>query len=614
MSRRPTARPLHARLRPVALLAALALLSDGVLGARAGALESLTFDTPGASEELRATLRGASLLVASEQDDQTDSQDLFAAARAEYGRLLGTLYGEGHYSATIRVLIDGREAASIPPLDAPDRIDRIQVIVDPGPQFRFAATSVTPLPGGTTLPPDFAPGQVARSGAVLAATDAGILSWRKRGHAKAAVAGQSVIADHAAQELAADVRLDPGPALRFGRLSVTGADRMSPDRVREIAGLPEGETYSPDALAKSADRLRRTGVFQSVALTEAESIRAPDLLDIEAAVAEARLRRYSLGAEVATEEGLALTGYWLHRNLLGGGERLRVDGEVSNLGAANSGVDYSLGATLDRPATFTPDTTLSLGAKAGHIADVWETYDNASLSVGLSHVFTDKLSGRFALAYEYSEGSDSRRPFLYRNLAFPIGLTWDNRDSATDATRGVYVDAELKPFYGLGTTDSGVRLKLDARGYRGFGDNRVVLAARLQAGAIYGAELLNTPRDFLFYSGGGGTVRGQPYQSVGVNVLRSLVDDYRVGGRYFLGSSVEARVKVTDKIGLVGFFDYGRVGIDGFVDDFGGWHSGAGLGVRYDTAVGPIRLDLAAPVGGKTGDGVQIYVGLGQAF
>ena len=46
----------------------------------------------------------------------------------------------------------------------------------------------------------------------------------------------------------------------------------------------------------------------------------------------------------------------------------------------------------------------------------------------------------------------------------------------------------------------------------------------------------------------------------------------------------------------------------------GGGHSGAGLGLRYDTPVGPIRLDVATPVGGNTGDGVQVYVGLGQAF
>lgn len=607
---RPT-RAAFRRLAPMAMLASVLALAPAAMG---GAVETISFRTPGAPDDLRATLRAASLLVTSKQEDQTDSQDLFAAARAEYGRLLGALYAEGYYSGTIRVLVDGREAASIPPLDAPDQITKIEVIVDIGPQFDYSRAEVSPLPRSAVLPPEFVPGQVARSGAVLDATSAGITAWRDRGHAKAAVAGQAIVADHAANTLSAQVTLDPGPRLRFGTLTPTGQDRMRPDRIRAIAGLPEGQVYSPALLARSADRLRRTGVFKSIALTESDTIRAPDLLDIDATVVEERLRRYSLGAEVATEQGLSLTGYWLHRNLLGGGERLRVDGSIANIGPADSGMDYSLGITLDRPATFTADTTLTLGAEIGHIADVWETYDSAKLSVGVSHIFTERLTGSLAVAYEYSNGNDARRPFLYRNLSLPLGLTWDNRDDATDATKGIYIAAEVKPFYGLGTTDSGIRSTVDARGYRGFGDGRVVLAGRMQLGAIYGADLLNTPRDFLFYSGGGGTVRGQPYQSLGVNVLRLLSSDYQTGGSYFLGTSVEARVKITEKIGLVGFMDMGRIGVSDFSDLADNWHSGAGLGLRYDTSVGPIRLDIAAPVGGTTGDGVQFYVGLGQAF
>lgn len=597
-------------LRPVAFASVLAAYLAGATPTSAG----VDFQTPGASDTLAASLKGASLLLGLQADRQTNVQDLFAAARAEYGRLLSTLYAEGHYSGIIHVYVDGREAASIPPLDAPDRITNIQVVVDPGPSFSFSRAEITPLPPRVTLPPEFAPNALARSGAVLDATQTGIDAWRDNGHAKAAVADQSIVANHADALLSAAIRLDPGPRLRFGTLSVTGQQRMRADRVRQMAGLPEGEVFSPAELNRAADRLRRSGVFQSVALAEADTIRAPDLLDIDATVVEARLRRYSLGAEVATEEGLSLTGYWLHRNLLGGGERLRIDGSVTNIAATDSDIDYRLGVTLDRPATFTPDTTLSFGASAGHIADVNETYDDLSLSVGLTHVLSDRLTLSIATAFEYSEGEDARRPFLYRNLSLPIGAVWDNRDSTTDATKGAYLDAEVKPFYGLDTTDSGVRVKLDARGYRGFGEGRFVLAGRLQAGAIYGADLLGTPRDFLFYSGGGGTVRGQPYQSLGVNVLRSVGDNVRTGGSYFLGTSVEARVKVTRKIGVVGFMDIGRVGATDFFGASSDWHSGAGLGLRYDTVVGPIRLDVAAPVGGDTGDGVQIYVGLGQAF
>ena len=422
------------------------------------------------------------------------------------------------------------------------------------------------------------------------------------------------MADHPSATLSAEVTLNPGPRLRFGPLTVTGLNRMSERRTRKIAGLPEGEVFSPAELERAADRLRRTGVFRSVVLAEDDQITAPDLIGITANLTEDKPKRYSIGAEVASLEGLTLSGYWLHRNLLGGAERFTIDTEITNIGAQNSGVDYSLGVTLDRPATLTPDTSLGLNARIGHIDEEDYRANSATAGFGFTHIFSDDLTARVGLQYDYLKGEDDAGDFLYRNLGLPIGVTWDRRDSPTDATRGFYLDAEVKPFLGFGVTDSGVRLSFDGRGYRGFGaENRVVLAARVQLGAVYGASLLGTPRDDLFYSGGGGTVRGQPYQSLGVNVLRSAVN-FTTGGQRFVAGSVEARVKVTEKIGIVGFVDAGSVGATGFTDASSDWHAGAGLGLRYATGFGPIRVDVAAPVRGNTGDGVQIYVGIGQSF
>ena len=104
-------------------------------------------------------------------------------------------------------------------------------------------------------------------------------------------------------------------------------------------------------------------------------------------------------------------------------------------------------------------------------------------------------------------------------------------------------------------------------------------------------------------------MRGQPYQSLGVD----LGGGQRTGGKAFFGASSELRARVTDKIGVVGFVDAGYIGANGFSDS-GDWHAGAGLGLRYDTGIGPLRLDVAAPISGSTGDGVQIYIGIGQAF
>lgn len=594
------------------LVLSLALALAGTPGL---AFEEIVFRTPGADKSLEKLLRGASSLLTAEREGTTGAQDTFANAQAEYALLLNTLYAAGYYSGVIHVYLDGREAAAIPPLDAPQTINQVEVVVEPGPPFTLGTASIRPLPRKADLPDAFAPGQPALSGVVQEAVTAGLDAWREEGHAKASVAGQNVVADHRTAVLSAEVTLDPGPRLRFGPLTIEGNQRMRTERIAAITGLPEGRVYSPEELEKAKDRLRRSGVFRSVTLEEGETILAPDLLPFHLNVVEEKRRHYSFGAELASPDGATLTAGWLHRNLFGGAERLSIEGEITNIGAQDSGMDYTLDISLSRPATFTPDTTLGLGTSIGHLDEADYVADVFTVTTELTHRFSTSLSGSAGFGYEFASVTDDSGDYIYRNLAFPLGLVWDRRDSTTDARSGFYLNAEAKPFLGFGITDSGVRLALDARGYRSFGAaRRFTLAARFQLGAVEGASLIGTPRDYLFYSGGGGTVRGQPYQSLGVNVLRSGADTFRTGGTHFLGASIEGRARVTEKIGVVGFVDVGRVDAIGFFDDVGGWQAGAGLGLRYDTAVGPIRLDLAVPVGGDTGDGLQIYVGLGQAF
>jgi translocation and assembly module TamA len=578
------------------------------------AQDSIAFNVTDDQPKLTEDLRSASLLLALPREERADTQAVFAAARGEYGRLIGALYAKGYYSPVINVLIDGREAAGIAPLDVPSQISQVAVTVNPGPIFAFSRATVAPIVPGTLLPDGFAVGQIAESGLIQDAVTAGVDGWRDVGHAKAAPVDQRIVADHADATLSAEVTLDPGPRLRFGTLTITGEQRMRERRIRKIAGLPEGEVFSAEELELAADRLRRTGVFRSVTLTEDEAITAPDLIGITATLAEEKTRRYSIGAEVASLEGVTLSGFWLHRNLLGGAERLKIDGAIANIGAQNSGVDYSLGVTIDRPATLTPDTTLTFNTRIARLDEEDFEADTFTLGVGFTQIISDQLTARVGLQYDFSDGTDNAGDFRFRNLGLPIGATWDGRDSKTDATKGFYIDAELKPFIGFGTTDSGARLTFDARAYRSLGeDSRFVVAARVQGGLIVGSRLLATPRDDLFYSGGGGTVRGQPFQSLGVTANDGGTP-VETGGTRFIAVSAELRAKLTETIGIVGFVDAGSVSDGTFTNPGDDWHAGAGLGLRYATGFGPIRLDVAAPVGGDTGDGVQIYIGIGQSF
>jgi translocation and assembly module TamA len=587
----------------------------GLAAASAQALDRLDISVAGGSEDLKAAVEAASQLRTLQTEGQTNPQDLLAAARADYARILAAMYAKGHYSVDIRIQIDGREAAAIPVLEAPRAISTIRIAVDPGAPFRFGLARVRPLPPATRLPKEFQTGAVAESGAVASAVDVAIKAWREDGHAKAFVAAQDVVADHAARRLDADIALSPGPRLRFGHLEIVGEDRMRERRVRKIAGLPEGETFSEAELRRAEARLRRTGIFASVALTEDAQITAPDLLGVTATVVEQKPRRYSFGAEIASLDGISLSAAWLHRNLMGGGERLGIAADVTNIGSGESGVDYGLEVTLDRPATLSPDTTAGLVFGYAHADEIDYTLDSATFGLKFSHIFSETLTAHAGLTYDYLDGRDPGGAFIFRNLSLPFGVTWDKRDVANNPTKGFYLDAEAKPFAGFGTTGSGLRATLDGRTFRSLGEpGKVVVAARVQAGAILGSKLLETPRDDLFFSGGGGTVRGQPYRSLGIAVTRGFGPEFLIGGKYFLAGSLELRTKVTDKIGVVGFVDWGSIGLEGFTGQFAESHAGAGLGLRYDTGLGPIRFDIAAPISGATGDGVQIYVGLGQSF
>lgn len=601
------ARPTVARHLQIAVLGSALLAALPAQG-----FDQLDFVFDGADSSLRTALTRTSLLQAARDEGVVDPFEVFTIARAEYGQLIGVFYEAGFYAPEISVRIDGREAADISPLNPPEVIRTIELVMSPGPAFVFGRTELGPLASRTVLPDDFAPGARARSTVIRDATRDAVDGWRDQGHAKAEPVAQDITARHPPGELDVAVQIRPGPRLRFGQLRPDGQARTRPDRIVAIAGLPTGEVFSPRDLQRAAARLRRTGTFSSVVLREAEEANPDETLDITAAVVEAPLRRIGASIEYDTERGGRLTGFWLHRNLLGGAERFRVEGMIDGLGARRGGLDYRLGVEFSRPATFTPDTTLNLGAVIETEREDDFDARRARVDIGLEHRFNDELTfgagvGVLLERALVGPGLATRRD--YRLLLLPLTATWDRRDSEAAPTRGFYARAEVTPFLGLRGTDSGARSYVDLRAYRALGrEAGIVLAARAQLGAIVGASLDGTPRDFLFYSGGGGSVRGQPFRSLGVTS-----GGIRSGGRGFAALSTEARVRATENIGLVGFVDAGMVSDSAF-SGTSDWHAGAGVGVRYNTPVGPLRVDLGFPVGGSTGRGAQLYLGLGQAF
>jgi translocation and assembly module TamA len=389
---------------------------------------------------------------------------------------------------------------------------------------------------------------------------------------------------------------------------------MRARRIVRIAGYREGEIFDPDTLDKMSDRLRRSGAFRTVIVTEADGPNPDGSLDIGLAVVEEPLRRFGLGAEASSDQGLNLQAFWLHRNLFGGGERLRLDAIVKGIDSKTNLDEYELGARIDSPGTPVTDSSAFIETRLKREQILGQEIESLKFAIGVDRTLSEVLTAEAEVAYISSSVRDASGTTDYRLLALPVALEWDRRDDVLQPARGSYLKLGGTPFWGFGTTDSGAQLTADARLYRAFGaDDRVVLAGRLQLGTVIGTSLLNTPPDYLFYSGGGGTVRGHPFQSLGVPVTRGGVSLQR-GGLSFIGLSGELRAAISERIGAAVFYDAGYISASDWLGSGGEWQTGAGVGVRYDTGLGPVRLDVAFPVTGRTGSGMQVYIGIGQAF
>ncbi|WP_312530477.1 autotransporter assembly complex family protein [Paracoccus sp. (in: a-proteobacteria)] len=591
---------------------------SGLFGGKGGNDSSpvnLDFKISGDDGTLDSAIRNSSLLKGAQDEGRVTGQDILAAARGDYARILGTLYDSGFYDGVISITLDGVEAAQVAPLDAPKVVKNVVVSVQTGPKFRFSRAQVAPVAPGTEIPTGYATGKTAGTGVIKSAANAAVDGWRNVGHAKADVEASQITANHATQSVDSRIQLAPGPALTFGKMTIRGYDRLDPRRLRKIAGFPEGERFDPEKIEDMRKRLRRSGVFSAITLTEADGIGPGNTQDVDLLVIEQKPRRIGGGFELSSNEGLMLSGYWMHRNLMHGGERLRFDAKVADIGAKDSGRDFLLGVRLDRPATLNADTTGYVQAQIQRQRDEDYDLDGATFGLGFTYMPSDRFVADVALQYTAQRVNDEGSKSDFRFFSLPISVTRDKRDNETDAKKGYWLKGDLTPFLGLSETGSGVRMVGEGRSYVSFlPEDKMTLAGRVRLGTILGSDIEETPRDYLFYSGGGGTVRGQPYESLGVEVIPGPNGPVKTGGMSMAIVSTELRYQLREKIGLAAFADAGRVWSEGSFQGETDWQAGAGLGVRYKTPIGPMRFDVAGPVGGDTGQGVQVYLGLGQAF
>ncbi|WP_171210986.1 autotransporter assembly complex family protein [Ruegeria sp. HKCCA5426] len=581
-----------------------------VLPTSVAALET-TLTAPGAPSKLVERIEETSSVATAESRGLDTPLEILSAALSDYRTIVQILYDEGYFSPVVSIKLDGQEAAEISSLSVPAQINRAVITVNTGPTFKFGEAVVVPLAPETELPEDFATGQLATTGAIQRAASAGVQGWRDAGHAKAGVEDEQVIARHAQARLDARVDLAPGPRLTFGQMFIKGDSDVRHRSIEKVAGFPSGEVYSPEQIQKVGTRLRRTGTFNVVSIEEHETPNPDGTLDFDAYFEDLPKRRLTFGFEIASRDGIDVTATWTHRNVFRRAERLRFEAALRNIGGAED-LDGRIGLRLDQPDRLGPDDNTFWSALIERRNTDNYNVTITSLAYGARRTFSDRLYAEASAGFQWSNADDAfgdGRKFRY--FIIPTRSEWDQRDSKVSATRGFYLDSQIMPFVGLSGTETGIRFFFDGRGYTSLNtEGRIVLAGRVQVGSVLGPSLDGVTPDFLFFSGGAGTVRGQPFESLGIPVGNEVA-----GGKSFLGLSGEVRGKITETISLVGFYDYGVVDSSSFVTSAAASHSGAGLGVRYDLGgFGPLRLDLAVPVQGDTGDGLQFYIGIGQAF
>jgi translocation and assembly module TamA len=577
---------------------------------------AVTLDTGDSDSELAADLRAASTLIADEDKPVSGSLGLLAKARGEREQLVAALYEAARYDGTIDIRIAGRSLDEIPPDAEFSQTGPVPVTVrvTPGQVFRLGAIDVRGDAGGI-MPARFGliPGAPAGSRAILKAEADIVRALRDEGRPLASIADRDIVADSRTGTVDVTLVLDAGPVAPFGDTRVQGTQEVDRGFTAYMTGIRPGRPYSPKELEEARERLSNLEVFDSISVRQADALDPDGSIPVDVVVSERKHRYFGVGATVSNTDGAGIEGYWGHRNLFGQAEKLRVQGSISRIGAADDigKLDYNAALLFEKPGVIGPASkfTSNLRTTFEHP----DAFDRFSVKggVGLSYDLskTQTVSGEVAL--DYSKIDDAFGSNRYLIASVPLQYAFDNRDDRLDPKAGFRLLALGEPAHDFLNGATFVKFRGEASAYKAVDEaGRLVVAGRVAGGTIAGADLASIPADRRFYSGGGGSVRGYGYQGIGpVDAAGKPT-----GGLSFVETSAELRIRVTETFGIVPFIDGGAVSTSR-TPDFSDMRFGAGVGVRYLTPFGPLRVDVGVPLDRRPGDpSFGVYAGIGQSF
>ncbi|HEX8466563.1 MAG TPA: BamA/TamA family outer membrane protein [Allosphingosinicella sp.] len=567
-------------------------------------IEGLDPDTEAA---LRLPFDSLSTLARNGKDPANAAQ-IDRRAREDSDLLAELLRARGYYDALVRTRVEGAAAGG-------------EVIVtleaEPGPVYRFAEVN---LPGIDSAGEDLAAlrdafGVAADEPVDAARVTAGEAALRvelgKRGYAFAEIGAMDIALDHETRTATLTLPVDPHGSRRFGRVRVEGRPLFSAGHIQRIARWKPGAPFEAALVEDLRRALVATGLVSTVAI---RPVAAEDKsVDLAVSLERAPVRTIAGQAGYGTGEGIRIEASWQHRNLL------PPEGAVTFRGVLGT-QEQLLGAVLRRNNFLRRDQVLTAQFAVSHIDraayDARTTILSGSIerqtnliwqkkwtwSAGAELVATDEQD------VDLESAATRRRTFFIG--ALPASLSYDGSNDLLDPTTGYRLAFRLSPEASLQSGTFGyARTQIDASLYQPFTPT-VTLAGRIRLGTILGAGRDRIAPSRRFYAGGGGSVRGYGFQRLGP---RDPVFDDPIGGRSLTEFALEVRIR-RGNWGVVPFIDGGNISTSP-LPKFDNLRFGAGIGVRYHTRFGPIRVDVGTPLNPRSGDSrVAVYVSLGQAF
>jgi translocation and assembly module TamA len=566
--------------------------------------------------------------------DKDSAPQVSARARADEELLAEMLRTYGYYAGeVVRQLSGGRRALEDGDAGAgePDVAIEPSVRFDlvPGTRYRFGAIdlgalSLLPEPDAARLRATFAiaSGDPLYADRIVEHELELRVALGESGYPFAALEDPELLIDHARAEGDLTLAVEPGGKYAFGGVVSSDPDFLSSRHLSRIARFVPGDVYQQSLETDLRRAIIATGLVSSVAITPRETAPPadgqPGEVALDVAFERAPVRTIAAAIGYGTEDGYKVEGRWEHRNLFPPEGALRLRGifgtreALASIGVRRNnfrGRDQVLSADL-----FASDiTTLAVDSRGFGLRATFEKLSNV--------LFQKPVSWQLGGELVYSD----ERNRLARNSSIPLprqayliggifgNITLDQSDDLLDPSSGYRATFFLAPEVSRSQGDEVfyLRAQADASYYKEVGST--VLAARLRAASIQGADRAEIAPSRRLYSGGAASVRGYGFQGVGPRNDRGEA----VGGGSLLEFSLEARIETPllgGAIEVVPFIDAGTVAL-GSTPDFRFIQAGAGVGIRYKTTFGPIRVDVATPLNPTQFDGpVVVYVSLGQAF